>query len=256
LSLNTGTYSSLSLRVGDQIHGVAQTQHPASQTIFVGIRDNSTASASLYWYEPLTDASGVWVAELNGSGNFTAVGAGRTHVYGALSGPNQKVMAYSQTDPSASYVVQTATGDWHASGAAALAVYDNGSGSPTLFLGTSDGDVWMLQEGSTATTARQLGQWALPEGVRGLAFATPTLYVSVFSEHKVYALDVTQNPVSSYVLAAQSGTARATSAQLWRPSALALDLDPLSGTPRRVFIGVNSNNNPEKKILELNLGAL
>jgi hypothetical protein len=90
--------------------------------------------------------------------------------------------------------------------------------------------------------------------VRGLAFATPTLYVSVTEHHKIYALDVTQNPVSSYVLAATTGTASATSADLVSPTALALELDSITSAPLNLFIGAGGAQT--KRILKLNFGAL
>jgi hypothetical protein len=113
LELGTGVFTNLLPSFDSLINGVSQTQNSASETVFVGSVHGETGTGSMdgiYWYEPETSATGTLVTGLPGSGQLYAVGAGRNHVYAVRNGANQAMTAYSQTDPTASYVVHADTG--------------------------------------------------------------------------------------------------------------------------------------------------
>ncbi|MEB3196751.1 MAG: hypothetical protein VKP62_06055 [Candidatus Sericytochromatia bacterium] len=253
LNLSTQTQADLGLGLTQNHTGVTQTRNLASQTVYVSGGDRGQF---IYWYEPSGNApaTGIFTTlptNVNMGGTF-ALAATSSRVYLVPYGSgNQTMRVFPQSDPSASRVVQANGATVTVNNAWSMAVDDHPS-SPTIFYGTQSGEVLVVRDGG-ATAPLTLAQFTGFE-IRGLALAGPTLFVSLFNnsnqDDKLMALNVSQTPVSSYVLLAQTGTAIATSTDFDNPRGLSLELDS-GGAPVNLYMGAQND-----RVLRLQFGSL
>lgn len=244
-------------------NGITQTQNPASKTVFIGwdsVAVPPVAAGAIFTFEPDTGATAVfldnlgldsWTTSFTGDGQIRALAAGRNDVYYMrmhnVAGTSnlQKMYRVSQTDPTATAVVQANSADIQATGARSLAVYDDGVASPTLFWGLTDGSVYMAEDGG-ASAPLLLGNFG--GQVRGLVFASPSLYVSNYAGGQIFTVNVTQTPPSSSVLMASS-----TYPELPRLTALSIELDSVSSQPKYLYVGGDTS---PASLLRVDFGKL
>lgn len=158
---------------------VTQARH-ASRTLYVGDQIRGLGA-----YDPLTRKAEHLVTE----GLCEAVAADSERVYyGIFSGREEpgEVQWISHGDRAASGVVRVAGAPWLVRGAASMALFeppvDSQAGATrtaltTLFVGSSDGHVYALEDGGDKVRTFDMGEGAVP---RALVFATPTLYAAVY----------------------------------------------------------------------------
>ncbi|MEB3195693.1 MAG: hypothetical protein VKP62_00675 [Candidatus Sericytochromatia bacterium] len=248
LNLDSGAYNRMSLGFRNSFtNGVTQTQNAASDTVYMSGGVNGT---TIYWYEPLQNPPATGVLATNNQGDRTyAIAAARSRVYvlplWRTSSVACRLRAYDQSSPGIARDVRANGTAVQASKAYAMAVYDDGVASPVVFY-SSQNDVLMVQDGG-ASAPYTLANFA--SEVRGLAFATPTLYVSL-SGNRIVAMNVTRNPISSEVLLAAAGSATIISSAATDLRALSLQVNQ-AGAPVALYIG-SSNN----KILRVEFGNI
>jgi hypothetical protein len=183
------------------LRGMAQTQNPASTTVYIsgGPSSNSNNIVAL---EP-TASPTISTPVITGSSasQIRAIAAGTQLVYWALNKVSAPIFWFSQSDPhGASGAIEVGSSPLQLDKPQAFAVDESGGATPTLFIGTVDGNVYQVQDGvSSATLATGLGD------IYGLAYATPHLYVSSENQNKVWHYDLTQSPLAPRLLVSTVG---------------------------------------------------
>lgn len=178
-----------SIDFGDPIKCIAQAPDSyATRTLYVG-----TDGPYVGTYHPNTDATAS-LTPSTGTG-YNSVTAGAQRVY-AAQWNNYAIQFFDHDAPSGPSTVQVNNQPWELSNSnfgGAMAIHQ--AASPTIFVGTNGGNIFAAEDGGTATRTVATGI----ADIRGMVFATPTLYVSSMSTSRVIAVDVNSLATSVFL---------------------------------------------------------
>ncbi|MEB3285776.1 MAG: hypothetical protein VKN33_10865 [Candidatus Sericytochromatia bacterium] len=202
LRLSDESETDVGFGLGD-IWTVSQMQ-AGSETLCVGT-DGGADQGNIYSFAPNTNATAPLSTFgprpyrlLNGLHPLHVLEAGKHEIY-VRSPANASVNSIERIAPntglSQGEVTENGT-TWLVNNVTAIALHEPESGaSPTLFVGTEQGEVFMQQDGGASfTISSNVGG-----AITGLTFATPSLYAAIGSLNKVISLQ----PVASSSLAGQ-----------------------------------------------------